>query len=96
MSLWRSRSKPKSKIKPKASLVAIGGGYYAAGTENLKRFLPETVLNELELFMMDIKVDLDTDMLKDILQLLNDTALDIYNGNGKKIFTKSRIRFFKN
>ena len=29
----------KSKIKPKASLVAIGGGYYAAGTENLKRFL---------------------------------------------------------
>ena len=32
----------------------------SADAENLKRFLPETVLNELELFMMDIKVDLDT------------------------------------
>ena len=29
----------KSKIKPKASLIAIGGGYYTAGTDNLKRFL---------------------------------------------------------
>ena len=29
----------KSKIKPKASLVALGGGYYAAGTDNLKRML---------------------------------------------------------
>ena len=29
----------KSKIKPKASLVALGGGYYAAGTDNLKRLL---------------------------------------------------------
>jgi hypothetical protein len=29
----------KSKIKPKASLVALGGGYYTAGTDNLKRFL---------------------------------------------------------
>ena len=29
----------KSKIKPKASLVAIGGGYYATGTDNLKRML---------------------------------------------------------
>jgi len=29
----------KSKIKPKASLVALGGGYYASGTDNLKRML---------------------------------------------------------
>jgi len=29
----------RSKIKPKASLVALGGGYYAAGTDNLKRLL---------------------------------------------------------
>ena len=29
----------RSKIKPKASLVALGGGYYTAGSENLKRFL---------------------------------------------------------
>ena len=29
----------KSKIKPKACLVAIGGGYYTAGSDNLKRFL---------------------------------------------------------
>ena len=29
----------KSKIKPKASLIALGGGYYAAGTDNLKRML---------------------------------------------------------
>ena len=29
----------KSKIKPKASLVALGGGYYATGTDNLKRML---------------------------------------------------------
>ena len=29
----------KSKIKPKASLTALGGGYYTAGTENLKRLL---------------------------------------------------------
>ena len=29
----------KSQIKPKASLVAIGGGYYATGTDNLKRML---------------------------------------------------------
>jgi len=29
----------KSKIKPKASLVGIGGGYYATGTDNLKRML---------------------------------------------------------
>ena len=34
--------------------------FASADAENLKRFLPETVLNELELFMMDIKVDLDT------------------------------------
>ena len=29
----------KSKVKPKASLVALGGGYYATGTDNLKRLL---------------------------------------------------------
>jgi len=29
----------KSKIEPKASLVALGGGYYATGTDNLKRLL---------------------------------------------------------
>ena len=29
----------KSKIKPKASLVTLGGGYYSAGTDNLKRLL---------------------------------------------------------
>jgi hypothetical protein len=29
----------KSQIKPQASLVAIGGGYYATGTDNLKRML---------------------------------------------------------
>ena len=29
----------KSKIKPRASLTTLGGGYYSAGTENLKRFL---------------------------------------------------------
>ncbi len=29
----------KSKVKPKAALVALGGGYYATGTENLKRML---------------------------------------------------------
>ena len=29
----------KSKIKPKASLVGLGGGYYASGTDNLKRLL---------------------------------------------------------
>ena len=34
--------------------------FASADAENLKRFLPETVLNELELFMMDIQVDLDT------------------------------------
>ena len=34
--------------------------FASADAENLKRFLPESVLNELELFMMDIQVDLDT------------------------------------
>ena len=29
----------KSKIKPRASLTTLGGGYYSAGTENLKRLL---------------------------------------------------------
>ncbi len=33
------RSLMKSKVKPKAVLLALGGGYYAAGTENLKRLL---------------------------------------------------------
>ena len=33
------RSLIKSKIKPRASLITIGGGYYQAGTENLKRLL---------------------------------------------------------
>ena len=33
------RAMIKSKIKPKASLVALGGGYYATGTDNLKRLL---------------------------------------------------------
>ena len=33
------RAMIRSKIKPKASLVALGGGYYAAGTDNLKRLL---------------------------------------------------------
>ena len=34
--------------------------FHSADVENLQRFLPETVLNDLELFMMDIQVDLDT------------------------------------
>ena len=34
--------------------------FHSADAENLQRFLPESVLNELELFMMDIQVDLDT------------------------------------
>ena len=34
--------------------------FASADAENLKRFLPESVLNELELFMMDIQVDLNT------------------------------------
>lgn len=29
----------KSKVKPKCCFVALGGGYYASGTENLKRYL---------------------------------------------------------
>jgi len=29
----------KSKIKARASLIALGGGYYASGTDNLKRLL---------------------------------------------------------
>jgi len=29
----------KSKVKPKVGLVALGGGYYASGTDNLKRLL---------------------------------------------------------
>ena len=34
--------------------------FASADAENLKRFLPETVLNELELFMMDIQVDINS------------------------------------
>jgi hypothetical protein len=34
--------------------------FASADAENLKRFLPETVLNELELFMMDIQIDINT------------------------------------
>ena len=33
------RAMIKSKIQPKASLVTLGGGYYATGTDNLKRLL---------------------------------------------------------
>ena len=33
------RAMIKSKVKPQASLVALGGGYYATGTDNLKRML---------------------------------------------------------
>ncbi len=33
------RSMIKSKIKPKACLVAMGGGHYTTGTDNLKRLL---------------------------------------------------------
>jgi len=33
------RAMIKSKVKPKASLVTLGGGYYATGTDNLKRLL---------------------------------------------------------
>ncbi len=33
------RAMIKSKIKPKASLIALGGGHYATGTDNLKRLL---------------------------------------------------------
>ena len=33
------RTLMKSKIKPKASLIALGGGYYTSGTDNLKRLL---------------------------------------------------------
>ena len=34
--------------------------FASADAENLKRFLPESVLNDLELFMMDIKTDFTT------------------------------------
>ena len=32
-------TKIKSGIKPKCNLVGLGGGYYASGTDNLKRYL---------------------------------------------------------
>jgi len=34
--------------------------FASADAENLQRILPESVLNELELFMMDIQVDINT------------------------------------
>lgn len=34
--------------------------FASSDAENLKRFLPESVLNEIELFMMDIKVDINS------------------------------------
>ena len=34
--------------------------FASADAENLQRFLPESVLNELELFMRDIQVDVNT------------------------------------
>ena len=34
--------------------------FASADAENLKRFLPENVLNEIELFLFDIKLDIDT------------------------------------
>jgi|TARA_Y100000052_G_scaffold23177_1_gene24536 hypothetical protein len=34
--------------------------FASADAENLKRFVPETVLNDLEIFMMDIQVDINT------------------------------------
>tara|TARA_R100000353_G_scaffold92204_1_gene67877 strand:- start:135 stop:488 length:354 start_codon:yes stop_codon:yes gene_type:complete len=34
--------------------------FASADAENLQRFLPESVLNELELFMMDIQVNINT------------------------------------
>ena len=33
--------------------------FASADAENLKRFIPETVLNDLEIFMMDIKVGVE-------------------------------------
>ncbi len=33
------RALMKSKVKPKAGVISLGGGYYAGGTENLKRLL---------------------------------------------------------
>jgi hypothetical protein len=34
--------------------------FASADAENLKRFIPETVLNDLEFFMMDLNVDLNS------------------------------------
>ena len=33
--------------------------FASADAENLKRFIPETVLNDMELFMMDIQLNVD-------------------------------------
>ena len=54
------------KLNVRLGLLTKASGTFArsqeiaADAENLKRFLPETVLNDLELFMMDIKLDIDT------------------------------------
>ena len=34
--------------------------FHSADAENLKRFLPEKVLNEIELFLFEINIDIDT------------------------------------
>ena len=34
--------------------------FHSADAENLKRFLPEKVLNEIELFLFEINLDIDT------------------------------------
>ena len=43
----------------KRNVDLITEAFASADAENLKRFLPETVLNDLELFMMDIQVSVD-------------------------------------
>ena len=47
----------KSKIKIKASLVTLGGGYYASGTDNLKRLLenlPKKLYNHHQPSTLDL------------------------------------------
>ena len=34
--------------------------FHSADAENLKRFLPEKVLNDIELFLFEINLDIDT------------------------------------
>ena len=58
----------KSEEQPNARIPAFAlpenedgsKAFHSADAENLQRFLPESVLNDLELFMMDIQVDIDT------------------------------------